>query len=403
MFSSFTSRLQEQVNTIKAVLDTHDRLRSIIFRNAEPPKSPQTAGEHRAEQEVEQAIDAVKRSAPSKPAWQIYDHCAAFTRLYAVYEQFVENLASEYLRMLPRLYVRYEDLPPTVTTQHRVGVAQILQKIGKDGPFKDLEERSIIRDLAHGLLGNPNYTLLRNAFLIDPQNYRSEIVNKLFSYLGFANSWVWVEKHPSMTAFMQSRRDPNETAATLLHDFVEYRNEASHTLVDDIVATEEIKSIADFVVVLSEALSQLVMKNVVQRRNELGEVSTIGVVVHKFSDRIVGARMSAGTVSIGTPLVVMQKQACFKTRIESIKILQKTYDHLEVEEDQEIGLGLTDIANEGARLLRLPPDEQPSPTPIIESLSPDDFPTQPENPTQLSPERPNNLESADPISPQESS
>lgn len=388
MFSSFTNRLQEQVDTIKAVLDTHDSLRNIIFWNAEPASGPENAG-------IQQAIDAVKRRAPSKPAWQIYDHCAAFTRLYAVYEQFVENLASEYLRMLPRLYVRYEDLPPTVTTQHRVGVAQILQKIGKDGPYKDLEERSIIRDLAHGLLGNPNYTLLRNAFLIDPQNYRSEIVNKLFSYLGFGNSWVWVEKHPLMVAFMQSRRDPNETAATLLHDFVEYRNEASHTLVGDIVATEEIKSIADFVVVLSETLSQLVMKNAVQRRKELGEVSTIGVVVHKFSDRIVGARMSAGAVAIGNPLVVMQKQACFRATIESIQILQTPYDHLETQDDQEIGLGLTEIVNEGAELLRLPPDEQPSPMPVIESFSPDDFPTQTENPTQTNLESPADPGSAD--------
>lgn len=373
MFTSFTTRLQQEVSTIKTVLDTHDSLRALLFRSAPEPQ-PDQAAETKAVSETELALDVTRRIAPPKPAWQIYDHCAAFTRLYAVYEQFVDDLVSEYLRMLPSLYPRYEELPPNVTTQHRVGVAQILQKLGKDGPYKTLEERSIIQNLAHGLLGNPNYVLLTDAFLIDPQNYRSEVITRLFSHLGFDNSWAWVEKHPSIAAFMLRRRDPNETAATLLHDFVEYRNEASHSAVGGIVATEEIKSIADFVVALSDTLTQLVMKQVVQRKKQIGEAISLGYVIHKFSGGIVGARMFANVIAVGDPVVVMQKQACHAARIESIQIEQTPHQRLELQNDQEVGLRLSAPANDGAQLIRILTDDQTPPTPLPETISPDEFP-----------------------------
>ena len=97
---------------------------------------------------------------------------------------------------------------------------------------------------------------------------------------------------------MQRNRDSNETAKTLLHDFVEYRNEASHTLVRDTASTDEIKSTADFVVVLTETLAQLIMKQVVQRKKVLGEATMMGLVVHRFRNQIVGARMSAGRLGV---------------------------------------------------------------------------------------------------------
>ena len=345
MFSSFTSRLHSEVETIKTVLDTHDRLRSLLFSpEFDPIVSEQVREEGGVlvpQDQVRESLRQARVTGPSKPAWHIYDHCAAFTRLYAIYEQFVEGLVSDYLRMLPELYQQYQDLPEKVATQHRVGTGQILLKLGKDGPYKALEERDIIKNLAHGLSGNPDYTLLRDAFLIDPQNYRAEVLSKLFTYLGIENCWAWIEKHPLVTDFMQRERDANETPKTLLRDFVENRNLASHTIVGETLATEEIKSIADFVVVLSEALAQLVMKQVVQRKKLLGEIAVAGQVMHKYSGNVVGARMSAGALAVGDELVVVQKHACYKAAVISIQIQQGPLERLETQDGQEIGIKLS--------------------------------------------------------------
>jgi hypothetical protein len=348
MFSSFTSRLRSEIDTLKLVLDTHDALRGVVFSQpALPPANGD--GEQNSGLEPESGAAAgddplagIRKRAPAKSSWQVYDHCAAFTRLYAVYEQFIEELVSDYLRMLPTLYSQYGELPGSVARQHRVGVGQILLKLGKDGPYKEFDEMQIVQGLSRGLSGSPDYTLLPDAFLIDPQNYRTDAVVKLFSYVGFENCWAWVEKHPLMTAFMQSR-DSNETAKTLLHDFIDYRNKASHTAVADIVSIDEVKSVANFVMVLSEVLAQLVMKQAVERMKTIGKTMDVGTVIHKFSSNVVGVDMLPGELAVGDELVVLQKYACFKTQVVSLRIADAQHGKLSLTEARDVGVKLTCI------------------------------------------------------------
>ncbi len=212
MFSSFTNRLRAEVDTIKLVLDAHDTLRALVYPRepSEVPPAAPRAGEAAPPTDLEKHLDTIRSSGLSKPSWQVYDHCAAFTRLYAVYEQFVEDLASDYLRVMPDLYKQYADLPVNVRKQHRIGIGQILMKLGKDGPYKSLDEGSVVKGWSEGLAGNPRYTLLPDAFLIDPQNYRAEILAGLFRYLGIEDCWAWIEKHPMVLEFMAHERDVNK-------------------------------------------------------------------------------------------------------------------------------------------------------------------------------------------------
>lgn len=395
MFSIFTSRLRAEIETVKRVREVHDRFRQLMF----PPPSVPHEGDQSAangtelvgtvaatdagqqNDRLQKQLEKIRCEAPLNSSWQVYDHCAAFTRLYAVYEQFIEELISDYLRILPELHDKYEDLPQGITKQHRIGTGQILLKLGKDGPYKHLNEKRVIADLAQALVGDVNYKLLRDAFLTDPQNYRAEVLGKLFGYLGIENCWAWVEKHPLVVAFMDRERDMTETAAIVLNEFVEYRNKAAHTNVVETVATEEVKSIADCIMVICEALAQLVMKQVVRRRELLGQMSVVGEVVHEFSDCIVGARMRAGTVVVGDEMVVQQKYACYKVSVRSIQVEHTPYQRLDVNDGQEIGLQPDVAVKQGALLMRLPashsalPEDRPQDLP-----SPDVFPsTEPED------------------------
>jgi hypothetical protein len=374
MFSGFSTRLRVELETVKLVLDTHDTLRALVYSQAVQQENATTAETASSSAGGERHLDQIRGSGLLKSAWQVYDHCAAFTRLYAVFEQFVEDLASDYLRVLPELYKKYGDLPSNVRAQHRIGIGQILIKLGKDGPYKELDEGGVIKGWSDGLTGNPRYRLLPDAFLIDPQNYRAETVARLFRYLGIEDCWTWIENHPLVIEFMADERDANETPKTLLHDFVEYRNKASHTKVGDIVATEEIKSIADYVAILSEALSQLMMKRVVQQKMALGEAVRMGSVVNRFSNLVVGTQMQAGTVAVGDELVIMQRNSCYRAAVMSIQVGQSPYERLDVHDDQEIGLRLSARANKGAELVRLPPPQTALSETMPEPISPDDYP-----------------------------
>jgi hypothetical protein len=97
MFSVITGNLAEQIDTLKKVLDTHDSLRALIFPpvdvGGEGVIQAAAGNEHGPEIVADNLFrKQIHNSAPTKSSWQVYDHCAVFTRLYAVYEQFIENL-----------------------------------------------------------------------------------------------------------------------------------------------------------------------------------------------------------------------------------------------------------------------------------------------------------------------
>jgi hypothetical protein len=343
MFSGLITRLKSETGILKTVLAVHDHFRDTAH--------------------AEQGAASIYTSGvrlPVKTDWRVYDHCAALTRLYGLYEVFVADLVEEYIEMLPTLYPRYGDLPKAIRNQHRLGVAQILSKLGKDGPYRELEEPEVIRGLSRGLEGDKSYSLLKEAFLIDPQNYRKDILVRILGYLGIENAWNWIDNHPAVRAFMLARRNETDTPETELRDFVKWRNEAGHGTVANVIATKDLIIIAEFVDALCEALSELIMREVVDRRRELGDADLLGTVIHRYSNDIVGASMKVCTIKVGNQLVVRDQRCCHFGRIQSIKAGGVLREELSVTVGQEIGLGLDSEAKNKAELIRLPETTLPS-------------------------------------------
>lgn len=130
------------------------------------------------------AIDILRNGAPDKLAWQILDSSAAVTRTYALWEQAICDLVEEYVGEISRLHPTYAGLAEAVRINHRVGVGYILSKWSPVNTlFSALSEEAIADGLVNGLRGN-TYKLLTDAFLTDSDNYRADVVNRIFP------SWV---------------------------------------------------------------------------------------------------------------------------------------------------------------------------------------------------------------------
>ena len=190
LFLFLTSRLRSQIDLIWKTLSMADGLRTLLTTHRTLLSETQGAFPLGPEplNHAAYGLANLLPEAPDKLDWQVYDHCAALTRLYAVFEQYVGELVDEYVRLLPQLYAKYTDLPECITNQHRVGIGTILLKIGDKGPYKELEEQAIVRELAVGLSGATEYKLLSNAFFIERQNLRFDILCKLFRSLDFEDS-----------------------------------------------------------------------------------------------------------------------------------------------------------------------------------------------------------------------
>src|SRR5690242_19599963 len=162
MFAHLTSQLETEVQTALKVLAMNEAVRDLLISQHEflgnrPARLPPDSG---TGEQISHTLGTLIPNIPSKLDWQVYDHCAAVTRIYAAYERFVSDLVGEYIRMLPRLYATYAELPLTLTRQHRRGIGHILLKLGETGRYKNIEEEVIVTQLAEGLSGASSYTLL---------------------------------------------------------------------------------------------------------------------------------------------------------------------------------------------------------------------------------------------------
>ncbi len=371
MFDELRAKLGTDIDTLKTVLKTNEAVRSALFAAIPEATSinPLVVAAWLPAITIPETWHTVVPTAPKKTEWQIFDHCAAFTRLYAVFEQYISDLVTEYVRLLPELYAEYDTLDGALRTQHRVAVGQILQKWSEAGPYRHLTERGVVRGLAEGLGGQRPYSLLPDAFLIDPQNYRADTIRKIFGYLGFSNCWAGIQRYPRMIKFIDDTRDATETPETILHDIVEYRNGASHSNVSDVVSVEEIRSYAEFIIILCEALSDMLTRRVLRRRIMVGHVAPVGTVIRLFG-RVVGVEMQACTLSVGDELIAQRGETITWMRVLSIGRLEQRFTTLEVQANEQIGIKIDGKVKPGAVLFRLSLPRVPDTTsPVAEAAA----------------------------------
>jgi HEPN superfamily RiboL-PSP-like protein len=331
MFSVLSTRIASEISIVGATVATHDLARKIVTER----RAMAAAGSSDAPEELVQLIE----HAPPAIEWRVFDHSAAYTRLYVAYERFVFDLIEKWLQLLPELYQRYSELPEVVRTNHRVGVAEILSKLGGDR-YANLSEKDVLKGLSDGHWGN-TYTLLPDAFTTDEQNLWRETLQKIFNKCGIENIWSWITSHSDIQRFLADVRGDASTAESELRNFIFARNESAHGVVDDIVSLDEIKKLSRFIVILCNVLAEAVHRQFILRKLELGQAMCMGNIIHQFSNQIIGVRVESGSLKTGDELVILQDNSCFTTVVESIEIEHTPYRVVSIWGDTNVGLKVT--------------------------------------------------------------
>jgi len=357
VFSIYSKKLRDEAETIKSVLATHDQIRSLMY-SSDGVIIP-SAG-------VDPLV-ILKATAPPLLAWRIYDHCAAYTRLYAIYEQFIRDIVSAWLKTLPDLYRQYQSLPEGIRRGHRIGVSELLSRL-TSGRYDHLSEQVVLQGIHEGVTGKTPYTLLADAFILDGPNYRAEILKELFARVGISDGWAWVSTHGMIQRFIEDECGESSSAESELRSLVQNRNNAAHGEVDEIVGMDDLKKVADFIISLCSVIAELFMSKVVERRIELGQVTRVGSVIHEFSNSVVGVQMQPGTVVAGEELIIFRQEACYRVNVESLEVDHIPSQRLEVATVTNVGMRLSGPAKLGSGLFKI---RNPSPQDLGTSGSQD--------------------------------
>lgn len=273
--------------------------------------------------------------------------------MYAVYERFVEDLISAWLGNLPQLVENYLELDDKIQNTHREGVGRILLEFKKDR-FKYFSINQVIRGLFYGTTTHhKNYELLPEAFLLHDQNLRKDILEKLFADAGIADTWKWVMNHRKVKHFVEEIRGNQNTAEGELNQLISYRNEAAHGVVDQILGTQELLDLGDFIKALCQALAELVTYQIIQKQISIGKAKEIGEVTEWFQkSKAAVAIINNSNLSIGTNVFLVSETSsyCRSATIESIKINHISLKRIEIFSEIEVGLKFDIDAKKGLNI-----------------------------------------------------
>jgi MAE_28990/MAE_18760-like HEPN len=332
MFEELSEKASVKISTVRAIIKTNHRLRSIVFRDSLSKQKLEDNPEFAALIEI----------IPSEEEWEIYDRCAVVTRLYAIYERFVEDLISDWLRLLPDLVPRYSDLEEKIQNTHREGIGRLLIDIKKNR-FQHLSVEKVVQGLSCGITDTGKYELLPDAFLLHEQNLRKEVLETVLKNAGIDEAWKWVINHKEIKYFVEEVRGSQNTAEGELKQLVDYRNEAAHGSTDEILGIQELLDLADFVESLCKSLVDLVTYNIILRQIDRGSVREIGKITEWFKKPQAGvAKVKDITLTLGEyvflVLVNDRLSYCYSAKIESIRLNDLSHDRVEINSEAEVGL-----------------------------------------------------------------
>ncbi len=339
-------KVNQDIDSIREFIQTNDRLRKIADKGI---VNIQQSKDH--QEDNQEIIELLKRT-PDLDKWRLYEHCAVVTRLYAIYEDFVKNLISTWLRYLPKLVENYLDLDERIRSTHREGVGRILLELKKDR-FQNqyLNENQVIIGLFNGTKGkNKNYKLLQQAFLLHNQNLRKDVLEKLFADAGISNAWEWVIKHRKVINFTREIEESKNNYEKELNQLISYRNEAAHGAVDvdEILFTPQLLNLGNFIKSLCPALAELVTYEIFKKQTDTGKAKEIGKVTEWYEKskaavaKINNSNLSINNsnLSIGTNVLLVKETSsdCRLARIESIKVNDTPLESIEITNKIEVGL-----------------------------------------------------------------
>jgi len=340
MYDELLDRTKGAIDSVRSVLKANERLRSLVFAEAGQAD------------DLKRQVQAHIGTTPDPTLWRVHDHCAAVTRLYAIYEHFVVEIVGDWLAILPKLVPNYQALAASVHKEHRKGVARVLQNLGS-AKFRHLTALDAVRGFHQAVSGAESYELLPEAFALREQNYRHEVLQEIFNSVAVLESWAWIQAHRQVKGYLERVGEDSTKCENELKQFVQDRNDAAHGIVDEVLSVTKILELSELVEALCVAICEMLSWAVVSLRERDGSASTVGAVTEQFASGAVVAKMQNVEFQLGDRFYVCGASCCYPAVVRSIRLNDADQQRLAVTTETEVGLMFDREVKKNRKLYRV--------------------------------------------------
>jgi hypothetical protein len=292
--------------------------------------------------------------APDKLEWRIIDHCAAVTRIYAIYEQFVHEMVREHLSLL-QSRMSFGELPVAIQASYRSGMAKIIEKI--DGPrFGDLDLAKLVGGYNSALMGE-DYVLEPRAMLMQEQNLRFQELQRFLNACGIEDVGTWIEQHRSIKSFFAVGGRLSASAANEMAELIKYRNDAAHGSIDisDILNINGLVEFCEFVMAVCEALSERVQLAGLKILEAQSHVRVGGRIKESLRGGLVAIGEMAGQYKVGETIYLCGGDYCLERRVVSLQLDDVSHEAVDLAPPAELGILLDAPGKKGAFVMIVEP------------------------------------------------
>lgn len=341
----------EEIETTRSIIKVHEKLREL--------QSIDTA-------DLPLAVIELIEILPKRENWIVYEHCSVITRLYSIYESFVESIIHEWIDRLPSIVTDYSQLDEIIRRSHAANIGELLTKMcNRKDDFKDTSVKDTLEGLYQGLSGNQNYKLLKNAFSAHEQNLRKDILEELFREAGIHDHcWAWVQKHSKIIKIIADRESTEartRDTETRLRDFVQDRNESAHGKVTTdkfgLLKSELLLELCDFIEVVCLSLSELVRYKTLEKQMQYNLAQQIGKI-KRFRDKLQVAEAifdEDTNILVGQEIYIIRDGDCSECQIaiiENIRIDGIDRQNAIVNDNMKVEIKLNIFTKEKAKIYR---------------------------------------------------
>lgn len=299
-------------------------------------------------------LEPIVQTVPDRVEWRLIEHCSVVTRIYALYEQFAQEMIREHLSLLQGCSA-YSNLCNELKVTHRKGISTILDK--KDGPrYGGLDLSNLVEQYASAL-ADKAYVLEPAAFLVQEQNLRLPELNRLFSGCGIFELASWIEAHDMLKAFFASGDRLGGSAEHEMRELIKYRNEAAHGSIeiDDLPGIDYLYEFCDFIAAVCSAIGERVQLASANKLIDSRKAIVGGKVSETFRDGQIIVGNFAGRYRIGDSILLQGLNYCTAVIVKSLQVNDQNRDEVVLDGGTELGIGISGCARKRASVICFAP------------------------------------------------
>jgi L-rhamnose mutarotase len=311
MFSSLSDKAVRQINVVKKFIEHH---KSII----------------------DESSTVLDRA--SIIDYKIYTASSCVTRLYAIFENYVESLISDYLDYTSEL-VRFRNLPEKLKSEYRLGISHILSRSDYIR-YSHLNYENIISWYNEALNNKKNYKFVTEALTRHEQNLRLSVIENILQRIQLESIQPWLANNNYIKELYPSGGSAYEQLNSELNNFIQTRNDAAHGVFVNIEGLDILERYCDLIKALSLALSSYLNKTLIENSKNK-RFTKIGKVTETFprNSAFIVPTKKGVSIQKECQLTFIGEYFCYSQTLESIQINSENIDGITtISSSFEIGM-----------------------------------------------------------------